>query len=564
MMLALLARAGVANAAPPLQSITPTPPRPLTPSAAIRLNQVGYLPEEPKVAVVQSREALAGRRFAVVAALGGKRVFYHGVLGKERGEYGAFPHHYPADFTPLSRPGTYRLRLEGGPASPLFRIGEAVYRPLPGLILQFFRVQRCGDTEPLGHASCHRTDARAGPGPDAGASLDLSGGWHDAGDYLKFATTISYATLLLLESAERYPGAFPPASRSRSTLLGEARLGVEWLLKLRPTPDGFYYQVGAEGEHEYWGRPEEADSSPSPNPRLALYGAGANVAGRAAAALALAARLYHVPDPALARRSAATSVTFYECGLRHPVVLSTQPPDFYPERSWEQDMSLAATQLFRLTGRAEYRRDALHFAAIAGPGDGAVSLYGVHGLAHATLLPLAPSPERKQALGYLLADCERARAQAHDPFQLAVTPTWGTAGRACGAGSLCLIAAPLLRDPTLLDLARAQRDYLLGCNPFGVSFLIGAGGRYPRHPHHPLAQLASLPLVGAVVGGPAPLDLWKKQPMADGMGKHASPDDPALQSPAAVYHDDVGDWVTNEPALDYAADALFLLAAYAR
>ena len=50
--------------------------------------------------------------------------------------------------------------------------------------------------------------------------------------------------------------------------------------------------------------------------------------------------------------------------------------------------------------------------------------------------------------------------------------------------------------------------------------------------------------------------------MQEGLHKHSTPDEPGLQSPAAVYHDDVGDWVTNEPALDYAADALFLLAAY--
>ena len=47
------------------------------------------------------------------------------------------------------------------------------------------------------------------------------------------------------------------------------------------------------------------------------------------------------------------------------------------------------------------------------------------------------------------------------------------------------------------------------------------------------------------------------------MGKYATPIPPELQSPRCVYFDDVGDWVTNEPAIDYAVDALLLLAAYA-
>jgi endoglucanase len=256
-------------------------------------------------------------------------------------------------------------------------------------------------------------------------------------------------------------------------------------------------------------------------------------------------------------------MSFYRCGLRHPGALTTQPADFYPEQSWRPDMSLAATHLYRLTGRARYLAEALQFDGKAGPGEGAVSLYSIHGLAHVELYPLVAPRLQKRLLTELRADCELARGHSHPPFHLATDLVWGTAGRACGAGSLCLLAAPLLHDSTLTDLARAQRDYLLGCNPFGESFLIGAGQRYPHHPHHPLAQLGPLPLVGAVVGGPAPLALWQSEPMQEGMGKEFTPDDPSLQSAAAVYHDDVGDWVTNEPALDYSADALLLLAAYA-
>jgi hypothetical protein len=244
-------------------------------------------------------------------------------------------------------------------------------------------------------------------------------------------------------------------------------------------------------------------------------------------------------------------------------VLTTQPADFYPEANWRPDMALAATHLYRLTRNKTYLRDALRFDNTAGPGEGALTLYSIHGLAHVELFPLVPHRERQRILKALHEECELARAYSQHPFHLGARLVWGTAGRACGAGNLCLLAAPLLHDPSLTRLAEAQRDYLLGCNPFGVSFLIGAGERYPHHPHHPLAQLGSLPLVGAVVGGPAPLEVWQSQRMQEGLDKQYTPDDPGLQSAVAVYHDDVGDWVTNEPALDYAADALFLLAAYA-
>jgi endoglucanase len=302
----------------------------------VRVNQVGYLPWEPKIAVIQAPEGLPGRRFWVVT-LDGRERRYEGVLGADLGEYGAFRHHYRADFSRLTQPGAYTLQLEGGPSSPPFSIGAGLYRHVPELILSFFRVQRCGSTAPLGHAPCHLTDAQAGDGPGAGKSVDLAGGWHDAGDYLKFATTISYATLLLLECANRYPQAVPRTADGASPLLQEARVGVQWLLKLQPRPDGFYYQVGSEAEHDRWDRPE-ADAllvgpTGAPAVRASLFGAGANVAGRSAAALALAARLYQRADPGLARRCRQTAVAFYQCGFQHPVVLTTQPADFYPEKS---------------------------------------------------------------------------------------------------------------------------------------------------------------------------------------------------------------------------------------
>jgi hypothetical protein len=288
------------------------------------------------------------------------------------------------------------------------------------------------------------------------------------------------------------------------------------------------------------------------------------VAGRAAAALALAARLFRTAAPAQSRRYQTAAIRFYDCGRRHHGVLTTQPADFYPEKSWEQDMALAAEHLYRLTHSATYLRDAQRLAAVAGPGEGALSLYGLHGLAHEEVLPLVPQRRRKPFLEALRVDCDRAHARARPPFRLAVDPTWGTAGRACGAGTLCLLAAPLLHDPSLLDVAQAQRDYLLGCNPFGVSFLIGAGQRYPHHPHHPLAELGPLPLTGAVVGGPAPPSIREEQGFTKDVDGKAPEEDRVLQSSTLSYHDDSGDWVTNEPALDYAADALLLLAAYAR
>src|SRR5712692_3013634 len=101
--------------------IAPSPRPPISPvAAAIRINQVGYLPRDPKIGIVQSRVDLRGTRFAVLSLQSSERSVAAGVLGEDRGAYGAFTHHYPIDFSGLRRPGLYRLRLAGGLLSPPF------------------------------------------------------------------------------------------------------------------------------------------------------------------------------------------------------------------------------------------------------------------------------------------------------------------------------------------------------------------------------------------------------------------------------------------------------------
>src|SRR5262249_40562517 len=142
--------------------------------------------------------------------------------------------------------------------------------------------------------------------------------------------------------------------------------------------------------------------------------------------------------------------------------------------------------------------------------------------------------------------------------------TWGTAAECAGAGIACQLYAELGGGRAYGDLARRQRDYLLGLNPEGASFLIGAGTVYPKHPHHPLADLAGNPLAGALGGGPSPRRAWERWLPP---GDRQLPVTPAAargpRQESVVYHDATWDYVTNEPAIDYAANALFLLASLA-
>src|SRR5207237_7751774 len=107
-----------------------------------------------------------------------------------------------------------------------------------------------------------------------------------------------------------------------------------------PSPTELYYQVGDEDDHEAWRLPDVdcIECDPSWEPRAVHYGVGANLAGRTAAALAMGSRIYRRHDRAFAARCLAAAESVYKLGLNNRRIVSTLPGDFYPEKTWEDDM----------------------------------------------------------------------------------------------------------------------------------------------------------------------------------------------------------------------------------
>jgi hypothetical protein len=126
-------------------------------SIEIRVNQVGYLPDDTKIAVVMSKDDLDGQTVDVIS---GDGTVHHLTIGRDRGVYGAWGHLYEIDLSQLTDAGRYHLQL-GSTRSVDFAIGAQIYQPLIPLTLQFYQVQRSGDTNPKDHAPSHLTDATA-------------------------------------------------------------------------------------------------------------------------------------------------------------------------------------------------------------------------------------------------------------------------------------------------------------------------------------------------------------------------------------------------------------------
>ena len=310
--------------------------------AHIRINQVGYLPQETKTAIL-FRNSRVNEKFELINESSGSQVL---VLKPKRSSsegWGTYTYYYELDFSAINQAGTYFLRgSRTGTRSGIIHISSSSYDHYQELLLEFMRQQRCGYNPTLDMV-CHQRDGRTfyGPMPDS-TYVDVSGGWHDAGDMLKYLITGSYATAHMLMAYTLYPDRFQdrcnalgqPGSNSIPDVLDEARWGLEWIFKLHPQADVLIHQVGDDRDHVGWKMPDAdpADYGWGENSYRAAYVATgepqglkkykseatgiSNLAGRSAAAMALAARIWgsDLEDPAFAERCLISAKSLYALG----------------------------------------------------------------------------------------------------------------------------------------------------------------------------------------------------------------------------------------------------------
>jgi hypothetical protein len=510
-------------------------------------------PADAKVAVVASGKALAGKRFRVTTA-GGKAVL-SGKLTRAPGNSVPWRHAALADLSAITAPGAYRVVIGRLRSRPWVVDDRASITPIATL-LRFFDANSDGSEPSALHGPAHLNDAEVADGPYKGQHFDLTGGWMDAGDMVKFTQTIGHSATVLQAAARLDPEQAP-------ALNAAADVGVRWLVKAHPAPDLFIAQVGDERDHDIGFRdPAKDDASRQPGigVRLAYPAVGSDLAGKAAASLAMAADRA-APGP---ERDAliAQARQWYEMGGAAGKPLTGLAGALYESASFIDDMAAGAAALYRTTGEQQFLADALdylnganldaafgwsEFAAFA-----AADLCGVLGA------PGAADAASRAGACALLADAGRpamARAKT-DAFGMNSDFGWGVTAQSAAAGA----AAALAEQAGVLAggarLAAGARDYVLGRNPWGAGFVVGLGANSPRHPHHWASTLGPALPKGAVVGGPAPLSSVKQQ-------KVPLPHNP-FNSPRAVYTDNAENYVSSEPAIDYTADTILLFAALGR
>ncbi len=353
--------------------------------------------------------------------------------------------------------------------------------------------------------------------------VDLVGGWFDAGDFIKFTHTTAYSVGLHVRGAARARADAPPALPRRGALRpGLARAGVG-----RRAPGSIYLQVGIgsgntdgtfNGDHDLWRLPEVDDALTGrenrylrSRPAFRANDPGTplppNLAGRMAAAFALAAQVDAAGDPARARRRAGhrrdRSSVGEDAKVTDADVVTALPHAFYPESSWRDDLEWGAAEL-ALAGQAlddPRADDWLRDARAAGrrrtsrtrPATTPFNLYDTSALAHADLVRAMRAAPAQSGLaidetgwsttsGRSWRIGRRAARRTTRSRRVPSTTTSTRPPHTFGLLATARLYDELTGDTTFDAFATRQRDWALGANPWGASLMIGVGTDFPQLP----------------------------------------------------------------------------------
>jgi hypothetical protein len=564
------------------------------PSAVIRINQLGYLPDAPKVAVFCSLVPIDLHNFVVTDSRGNKILQRPPSLAKP---FGPCTVNYRLDFSSIRKSGEYHVSA-GGITSPTVRIRTNVYAGAADTLLYYMREQRSG-FNPLFKTVVHTRDGIVvDDSARAGKFVPVTGGWADASDYLQYVMTSANATVVMLMAYRDHPASFAdrfdarglPGSNGIPDVLDEAHHGLEWLVRMFPSDSEMYNQLGDDRDHTYWDLPtnDSADYGWGKGKERPVYPCTgkpqglfkyknrsnglASTAGKYASAFAIAASLYRKGDPNFAAKLHQRALSAYAVGKQFPGVCQGAPgraPYYYEEDNWADDMELAAAELYALTHDRTYLRDALDYASRepVTPWMGADTAkhyqwYPWHNNGHYEIWRSANAADRKIVAEYYRKGLAAVVSRADNGFRIGIPFIWCSNNLMASFATQAYLYRHMTGDNQFREYEQAALDWLFGANPWGVSMVIGLphDGVFARDPHSVVAKEMHVELTGALLDGPVYSSIYRN---LLGISLHDPDEYAPFNNGFIVYHDDVGDYSTNEPIMDGTANLSYLLAAMA-
>ncbi len=562
----------------------------------VRINWVGYTNQAPKKALVISKKQIKSK-FQLIA-VESKRAVNLKLVPSVKDSWDPFPFNYALDFSFVTDTGLYRIQsVDEAIQSPPFRIGD--YPAIFEDVVRFMQTQRCG-YNPYIDAVCHPMDGRSfyGKMPD-GSYVDARGGWHDAGDQLKYLITGSNATARMMQAwewdkqafADQYNAWGQKGGNGVPDVLDEAKWGLDWIHRLHPTPDQLIHQVADDRDHLGFKLPNDdpADYGFGVNrDRPAYFANGqpqglgkykstatgvANIAGRSAAAMAMGYRIWKedLKDAVFAEQCLKDARELYAMGKAQEGYQqgnSFGAPYRYNENTWADDMEWGAAELYKATGEKHYLNDAIAYAKLIGQhswmemdSTAHYEMYPYVNMGHIALWQVAPDDIKQKMIEYYQHNLDRIMSKASlNDYGVGHLFVWCSNNFAAAVATQAILYQHMTGDNKYVAMMQDHVNWLLGLNPWGTSMITGIPmhGDYPLDVHMPFWRIKKEVIPGSLVDGP----LWSS--IHEGMLKIAlsEPDEYRMFQPKHItYWDDWADYSTNEPTMDGSAD-LFLLLTY--
>jgi endoglucanase len=499
----------------------------------IMVDQVGYLPGHEKVALIAEANATS---FEVVDVQSSTSVF-SAPLGDPLRDADTGQTLRRADFSSLDTPGSYSVVVPGGGRSPEFRIDNDVYRQLQADALSSY--------EQLAVLAPGVWQTATAAERKTGQSMDVAGGWPDAGDYGRYMPTAatSLGTMLLLDDV------FPKQASAQQ--LRVLRRELDWMLKMQRADGGVYHKVTP---LNFGGFDKSSDNVGGP---MFVFDASTPDAAVFVAATAEASRVYKPSDPAYADRllaAAEKSWSWLQANPKAILPAETEGTGAYiygrdgSQRFW------AAAELFKTTGDrayADYVRTYLeqHPATIEplswqNP--------GTYGLLAVALNDAADAGLRDQIVRQLSRWADGMTTTVSSPANPWATSIssfhWASNKTSLDNAVLLLIANAVSPKAGYVEAALDQLHFVLGRNALAKSFVTGYGASSVKNPHNRTMFALGRLVPGVLVGGPN----------SDGQDGVTPPSEGQRS-----YIDQLQAYASNENSIEYNAPLVVVTALFA-
>lgn len=317
-------------------------------------NQIGYRTNSLKTAVFDG--ASEERTFDVVNADTGA-VVYTGELSAESNCAFSGETNRTGDFSAVTTSGSYYITYGNLEQSYTFQIADDVYHSALDDSVRMLYLQRCGsavEDDTFGHKACHNTLATI---YGTNEKIDVSGGWHDAGDYGRYVVTGAKTVADLLYSYQTAPQLFqddtgiPESGNVVPDILDEARYEIEWMLKMQDRSGGVHHKVTCAAFPGYVMPEEETDE-------LIVTPISTTATADFCGTMALAYEFYQEIDADFAKQCLNAGEKAWNFLAENLNLIFKNPTDIvtgeYGDNSDRDERYWAAAQMWRATGEEKY------------------------------------------------------------------------------------------------------------------------------------------------------------------------------------------------------------------